>query len=338
MEDSYIRIGHGSGGRLTQELIREIFIEHFTNPILEQQADAALLSLHEKNLAFTTDTYVIDPIFFPGGDIGKLSISGTVNDLCVTGAIPKFISAGFIIEEGFAIEQLIKIVESMAREAKRSGVEIVTGDTKVVKKGQCDKIFINTSGIGYLDPDRVSLSTRSLIKNGDKVIVTGTLGDHSIAVLSAREHLTLEQNIISDAAPLNMLVESILKEPGTVHFMRDITRGGLATVLNETCEKMNFGIEIDEKMIPVQRSIQAVCDLYGFDPVYLANEGKLMIIAGKSSANKILNIIRQDKHGKNAAIIGEIVNSNPGIVVMKTQIGGKRIIDMLTGEMLPRIC
>lgn len=338
MSSDLIRIGHGSGGRLSRELIYRIFVKHFSNPALDKLSDAAWLKAHDNELAFTTDSYVIDPIFFPGGDIGQLAVSGTVNDLCVAGAKPLYMSAGFIIEEGFSISDLERIAESMAQEAREAGIQIVTGDTKVVKKGQCDKLFINTSGIGTVSPDRIHLKEADSIVPGDKIIVTGTLGDHAIAILSARENLNLDEKIISDATPLNSLTEKILKIPEEIRFMRDITRGGLATILVETCEKKSFGIEVHENAIPVHQSVRSVCELYGFDPMYLANEGKIMLIVKAGSEQTVLNRIKKDPDGQKASIIGEITETNPGKAVMISSIGGKRMIDMLSGEMLPRIC
>jgi hydrogenase expression/formation protein HypE len=338
MSSDLIRIGHGSGGRLSRELIDQVFVKHFSNPVLDRLSDAANLKSTNEALAFTTDSYVIDPIFFPGGDIGQLAVSGTVNDLCVAGAKPLYLSAGFIIEEGFSITDLKKIAVSMAEEASAAGIQIVTGDTKVVKKGQCDKIFINTSGIGVISPDRLHLKDSDTITPGDKIIISGTIGDHAIAILSARENLKLDEEIVSDATPLNSLTEKILENPKDIKFMRDITRGGLATILVETCERKKFGIQIDEKTLPVHQSVQSVCDLYGFDPMYLANEGKIMIIVKSGTEESILSRIRKDTYGQEAAIIGEITRTNPGKAVMISSIGGKRMIDMLSGEMLPRIC
>ncbi len=336
--DDIIRIGHGSGGRLTRELIDTIFLKYFNNPILSGLNDASTLSMEINTLAFTTDSYVIDPIFFPGGDIGKLALSGTVNDLCVSGAIPKYLSCGFIIEEGLPIADLKKIVKSMAAEAVRAGVSIVTGDTKVVKRGQCDKIFINTSGIGILPSDRMHISNGNTIQRGDKIILSGTLGNHTIAILAAREGLTLDEAILSDTAPLNKLVEKVLRQPSDIRFMRDITRGGLATVLTEICEKKEFGIEIEEKNIPVRQSVRAVCELYGFDPLYLANEGKMILIVKQGTEDKIIEQLHADELGQDAAVIGEICINHSGKAVLQSVIGGRRMIDMLSGEMLPRIC
>lgn len=336
--DSIIRIGHGSGGRLTRELIDTLFVKYFNNPILAGLKDASTITVEERTLSFTTDSYVIDPIFFPGGDIGKLALSGTVNDLCVSGAFPKYISCGFILEEGLLLSDLETIVASMAKEAKNAGVSIVTGDTKVVKRGQCDRIFINTAGIGILPANRVHISQGSLVQPGDKIIVSGSLGDHAIAILAAREGLGLDEAILSDAAPLNQLTEKALKQPSNVHFMRDITRGGLATVLAEICENKTFGIEITEKEIPVKQSVKAVCELYGFDPLFLANEGKILLIIKQGRENEVLRQLQSDKLGKEASIIGEITKEHPGKAVMQSVIGGRRMIDMLSGEMLPRIC
>jgi len=333
-----ILIGHGSGGRLTRELIDEIFVKKFDNPLLSGLHDASIIETDSEKIAFTTDSYVIDPIFFPGGNIGKLAISGTVNDLCVSGSIPKYISCGFIIEEGLPISDLENIVTSMASEAERAGVFIVAGDTKVVKRGQCDKIFINTSGIGIIPSDRLHISSGKTIQPGDKILVSGTLGDHAIAILAARENLTLDEEIQSDTAPLNKLTEAVLVHPSDLRFMRDITRGGLATILTEVCENKDFGIDVDEKNIPIRQSVKSICELYGFDPLYLANEGKMMLIVRQESENIILQRLKTEKHGVDATIIGEITISHPGKAILKSVIGGRRIIEMLSGEMLPRIC
>ncbi len=338
MENDVILIGHGSGGRLSRELIDEIFKANFSNTALNVLGDSAAISLDSNTIAYTTDSYVVDPIFFQGGDIGQLAVSGTVNDLCVSGAVPKYLTAGFIIEEGFPIIDLERVVKSMAREAKRAKVDIVAGDTKVVKRGQCDKLFINTSGIGIIPADRSHLNTGNAIAVGDKIIITGTLGDHAIAILAARENLTLAEDISSDAAPLNSMTERILKEPESIRFMRDITRGGLATVLVETCEAKPFGIIIHETNLPVRQSIRAVCDLYGFDPIYLANEGKIMMVIRAGEEDKILKQLHKDPLGKEAMVVGEITSDHPQRVVMESIIGGRRIVEMLSGEMLPRIC
>ncbi|MGD2034117.1 MAG: hydrogenase expression/formation protein HypE [Bacteroidales bacterium] len=338
MNKQIIRIGHGSGGRLSNALISEIFLKHFHNPLLEELSDSVRIPAGDHEMAFTTDSYVIDPVFFPGGDIGQLAISGTVNDLSVSGAIPKYLSAGFIIEEGFPLEDLEKIVISMAGEAGNAGIRIVTGDTKVVKKGQCDKLFINTSGIGIVPKNRTHLKNRDSISAGDKIIVTGDLGDHAIAILAARENLSLDETILSDASPLNSMVEEVLTSPDDIKFMRDITRGGLATILVETCRRRPFGISVRENDIPVKQSVRAVCELYGYEPIYLANEGKIMMVVKEDKADAVLQTLRQHMNGRCAAIIGEITSGHPGKVVMLSSVGGKRMVDMLSGEMLPRIC
>jgi hydrogenase expression/formation protein HypE len=338
MNNDIILIGHGSGGRLSHELINEVFRSNFSNPALNVLGDASIVNIDSSQMACTTDSYVIDPIFFPGGDIGKLAVSGTVNDLCVSGAIPKYLTAGFIIEEGFKITELKQIAKSMANEAKNAGVAIIAGDTKVVKRGQCDKLFINTSGIGILSENCSHIHRGNTIAPGDKILVSGTLGDHAIAILSARENLTLDEKIESDVAPLNLLTEKILYMPENIRFMRDITRGGLATILVESCQKKSFGILIYEDRLPVKQGVKAVCELYGFDPLYLANEGKIMLIAKKGQEEIILDKLQKDPLGTDARVIGEVTSDHPGRVIMESVIGGKRIIEMLSGEMLPRIC
>ena len=334
--DNLILLGHGSGGRLMRELIEKVFLRHFG--MHAGLADSASISVDGSSLAYTTDSFVVDPLFFPGGNIGKLAVSGTVNDLSTCGAIPKFISCGFIIEEGFRIADLDKIVESMASEAKKAGVRIVTGDTKVVKRDQCDKLYINTSGIGYLPEDRKHICTGETIRPGDKIIVSGTLGDHAITILSEREGLTTGHQLESDVAPLNNLTEKILGQPENIRFMRDITRGGLATILAEICENKTFGIEIEEGRIPVRESVRSISELYGFDPLFLANEGKMLFIVKKETDEKILRQLHTEETGKDATIIGEVTEEHQGIAVLKSVIGGKRIIEMLGGEILPRIC
>lgn len=338
MHNKQILIGHGSGGRLSRELITEVFVKHFSNETLNTLGDASWLKCSSDQIAFTTDSYVIDPIFFPGGDIGQLAVSGTVNDLSVAGADPAFLSAGFILEEGFPIAQLEKIVISMAHEAEQAGVTIVTGDTKVVKRGQCDKLFINTSGVGFIPEGRNHLRLGNTITPRDKIIITGTLGDHAIAILSARENLKLDEDIRSDAAPLNSLTKKALRNADEIRLMRDITRGGLATVLVEVCEKKKYGMIIYEEKIPVRKSVRSICELYGFDPLYLANEGKILMIVKQGAEDAVLGRLREDPKAKEATIIGEITEENASKVVMKSSIGGKRMIDMLSGEILPRIC
>jgi hydrogenase expression/formation protein HypE len=338
MSKEMILIGHGSGGRMSHDLIKRIFYKHFSNVALNAMGDSALVTMELNNICYTTDSYVVDPIFFPGGDIGKLAISGTVNDLCVSGAIPKFLTAGFILEEGLSIDDLEKIVVSMANEAKIAGIQIVAGDTKVVKRGQCDKLFINTSGIGILPANRQHLANTMAIIPGDKILVSGSLGDHAIAILAAREKLTVGGAICSDAYPLNNLTEKVLEHPEDIRFMRDITRGGLATVLAECAESMQSGIMIYENELPIKTAVRSVCEIYGFDPLYLANEGKIMLVVKGGQEEKILRILHADSKGLDARIIGEVTNVNPGQVIIESMVGGRRIVDMLNGEMLPRIC
>jgi hydrogenase expression/formation protein HypE len=333
-----ILLGHGSGGLMTSDLIRDMFVKFFDNPILDSLTDSAIAQVEDTLLAFTTDSFVVDPIFFPGGDIGKLAVCGTVNDLAVSGARPLYLSSGFIIEEGFPIADLEKIVRSMAGEAKKANVQIITGDTKVVKKGQCDKVFINTAGIGLIEKKYAGIAKGTLIKPDDQIIVNGYLGDHEIAILSAREHLQFEEPVISDVASLNQLISSLLEAGIEIRFMRDITRGGIATILAEISAMMNIGVLIDEQAIPVREQVTGLCEVYGFNPLYLANEGKVMMIVAPESAEMAVNLMQRFSTGKAARIIGKVTGTNPGKVLMKSLIGGTRIIDKLAGEQLPRIC
>lgn len=333
-----IRLSHGSGGKIAHELISNIFVKHFNNGILNAQTDSAILSTPGGHLAFTTDSYVVDPIFFPGGNIGKLAVCGTVNDLAVSGAKPMYLSCGFIIEEGFPTNELELIVKSMAEEASKAGVAIVTGDTKVVNKGKCDKVFINTAGIGILNEKNRKISFGDQIEPGDKIIINGHIGDHGIAVLAAREALSFKSEVVSDCASLNFMIEQVLQHHDGIKFMRDATRGGLATVLCELAAGKGMGIKIEEDAIPIREIVAGTCEVFGFDPLYLANEGKVVMVVKESVAAEVLRTLKSHPLGSEAAIIGEIVESNPGKVVMQTSIGGKRIVDMLSGEMLPRIC
>ena len=333
-----ILLGHGSGGKLTSDLIKKSFIEYFDNPVLKAMTDSAVININGKLLAFTTDSYVVDPIFFPGGDIGKLSVCGTINDLAVSGAKPVFISAAFIIEEGFSINDLEKITKSMRYEADKAGVVIVTGDTKVVNKGQCDKIFINTTGIGIMEKKFENISTGKDIQPGDKIIVNGYIGDHGIAVMGARENLKFESEIVTDCASLNHLIKSVLDSGADIKFMRDITRGGLATVVSEITTNRKFGISINESDLPVRESVRGMCEIFGYDPLFLANEGKVLMIVSDRSSHKALATMKENEYGRDSAIIGEITPDNAGKAVLQSIVGGLRIIDKLTGEMLPRIC
>ncbi|PKP22659.1 MAG: hydrogenase expression/formation protein HypE [Bacteroidetes bacterium HGW-Bacteroidetes-21] len=333
-----VLLGHGSGGKLSHDLIKQIFVKHFDNEILRQQTDAALLKVDAGNIAFTTDSYVVDPIFFPGGNIGKLAVCGTVNDLSVSGATPKYISAAFIIEEGFPLSDLETIVETMALEAKKAGVLIVTGDTKVVNKGQCDKVFINTAGIGVLEEEYKEISFGKTINPGDKIIVNGTIADHGMAIMASRNFGNFKTDITSDCACLNGLIKTVLDSGCKVKFMRDATRGGLATVLCELSESGALGIEINETSVLVNENVRGICELLGFDPFYVANEGKIVLVADNNDAEKVLAIMQSHELGKQSSIIGEFVTDHAGKTILNTEIGGKRIIDMLAGEQLPRIC
>lgn len=338
MRHNQVLLGHGSGGKLSHDLIADIFVKYFNNPILKQQTDSALLKVDRQHLAYTTDSYVVDPIFFPGGNIGKIAIAGTVNDLAVSGAKPLYLSTGFIIEEGFSLKDLEIIVKSMAEEAKKAGVLIVTGDTKVVDKGKCDKLFINTSGIGLLSEKLLDISSGKNISVGDKIIINGRIADHGMAILSARNELNIRSTIESDCACLNHLIESVVASGANIKFMRDATRGGLATVLSELAAGKNYGLSIDEAKLVISEPVKGMCEILGFDPMYVANEGKVVMIVDAKDAEKTIKLMNADPLGKEAAIIGEIVGEHPGKGWITTSIGGKRIIDMLTGEQLPRIC
>lgn len=345
-KDEQITLAHGSGGKSMHELIEGLFLEYLRNPLLELLEDQAVFEVGGDNqktrLAFTTDSYVVDPIFFPGGNIGSLAVHGTVNDIAMSGARPLYLSAGFILEESFAIVDLRRILESMRDAALEAGVQIVTGDTKVVQKGGADKIFINTSGIGVIEsPANISASRAQV---GDKVVLSGTLGDHGTTILIARGELELETEIESDSAPLNLLVKEMLDEAArlgkteAIHCLRDPTRGGAATTLNEIAMSSEVYIEIFEDLIPVREEVKGACEILGLDPLYVANEGKLMAIVSADIAEKIVTRMKQNKYGQNACIIGEVNAEPEGIVAMKTGFGGTRIVDMLVGEQLPRIC
>ena len=316
-------------------LVDAVFIKRFDNKILSEKKDSAILKLANKNIAFTTDSYVVNPIFFPGGDIGSLAVHGTVNDLAVCGSRPLFISLGLIIEEGFDAGLLEKIAGSIKEAAKRSGVKVVTGDTKVVERGSCDKIFINTSGIGEIVYG--GLSIRS-IRHEDAVIISGGIGEHAISVLSKREGIEFGTKVKSDSAPLNGLISKILRASNKIRFMRDPTRGGLATTLNEIAGFCAFGISIDEDEIPVSRGVTTACELLGFNPLYLACEGRVVVITAGEDAEKVVRVMRADKNAKFAKIIGRITKDHKGKVYLNTSSGGKRLVEMLSGEQLPRIC
>ncbi len=338
MKTKNILLGHGSGGSLTHELIKSIFVKHFSNPILNVQGDSALLDITSSKVSMTTDSFVVDPLFFPGGDIGKLAVAGTVNDLAVSGAIPQYLSAAFIIEEGFPIADLEDIVKTMASEAKKAGVYIVTGDTKVVERGKCDKLFINTTGIGVLEDSKEKIGSGSQIEIGDKILINGAIGNHGMAIMAKRNDLKLTAKISSDCACLNHMISKVLDAGIRVKFMRDATRGGLSTVLHEMVDGKDYGLEIDEAQLRVDEEVQGICELLGFDPMYVANEGKVVIVVHPDDAEQALKILQSDEFGPDASIIGTIVKDHPSKGYIKTMIGGKRIVDMLSGEQLPRIC
>ena len=338
MTENKILLGHGSGGRLMHELIRDHFLRHFKNEFTGIMGDATVLPPVNGRIALTTDSFVVDPVFFPGGNIGKLAICGTVNDLAVSGADPLYLTTGFIIEEGFGMDDLERILETMSREARKAGVSIIAGDTKIVEKGKCDKIFINTTGFGVVSRQHEKISTGELIEPGDVIMVNGTLGDHGMAIMASRGSLNFKSTIESDCASLNGLTRSLLEECPGIKFMRDPTRGGLASVLCEIAENREWGIELEEENIPVNAGTRGLCEILGFDPVYVANEGKVVIVIKKEEAGRALELMKKHEFGKNASIIGEITSLHPGKIIMNTEIGGKRILDMLAGEQLPRIC
>jgi hydrogenase expression/formation protein HypE len=336
MEHDTVQLAHGSGGRMSADLIDHLFLPRFGNDILNKLEDQAVLDCPAGRLAFTTDSFVVDPIFFPGGNIGDLAINGTVNDICMSGARPRYISAAFIIEEGFAIEQLHRILVSMEEAAVRAGIRVVTGDTKVVDRGSCDKIFINTTGLGFV-PEGVNISA-SRIKAGDAIILSGTIGDHGMAVMTSRENLSFQTRIQSDSAALNGLVESMLAVTGNIKAMRDPTRGGVATTLNEFARSSQVGIRMFADSVPVLPEVHGACEVLGIDPLYVANEGKLIGVVDPAEADSVLAAMQEHPLGKDAAIIGEAVVDHPGIVTMETGLGASRIVDMPVGEQLPRIC
>ena len=337
MNHKTVQLGHGSGGKMSHELLERLFLPRFENEILNQLGDQAELNLNGARLAFSTDSFVVDPVFFPGGDIGDLAINGTVNDLAVGGADPKYLSVGFIIEEGFPIDDLHKILLSMEVAAKKANVSIVTGDTKVVNKGSVDKIFINTTGVGVI-PEQVYLAPARM-HPGDQIIVSGFIGDHGITILSSREGLALENPVETDSAALNSLIADILNTGGdAIKVMRDPTRGGVATSLNEFAQTAKRRIRLDGALLPVRPAVEGACEILGLDPLYVANEGKILVVVAPERSEKVLRTIQQHEHGKNAAIIGEVTEGDDGRVTVLTGLGAETIIDMLPGEQLPRIC
>jgi hydrogenase expression/formation protein HypE len=336
MQHEHIVLGHGSGGKLSAQLIERMFLPAFSNPLLDKLDDQAVLRINGSRLAFTTDAFVVTPLFFPGGDIGRLAINGTVNDLAMSGARPLYLAAAFILEEGLAMEELGRIVQSMREAAGNAGVQLVAGDTKVVNRGKGDKIFISTTGIGVIErPVNISADRAT---PGDKIILSGYVGDHGMAILSQRENLEFEGVIESDCAALHNLVGDMLDVCPDIHCLRDPTRGGVATVLNEIAGRSQAGMVLRETEIPVRESVRGACEILGLDPLYVANEGKLVAIVPGESAHAVVERMRQNPLGTDARVIGEVVASHPGMVLMQTEIGGTRVLDTLFGEQLPRIC
>jgi hydrogenase expression/formation protein HypE len=332
-----IVMGHGAGGRMSHQLIQKAFMSAFDNPALRAGDDAARVesNLHA-NLAISTDAHVVFPLFFPGGDIGKLAVCGTVNDVAMLGAKPLYLTAGFILEEGLPMETLKQVVASMKAAADEAGVQIVAGDTKVVQKGKADGLYITTAGVGVVR-EGVSISGANA-KAGDAIILSGSIGDHGIAVLAARGELGFQSSLQSDVAPLNHLIDAMMNASSNVHVLRDPTRGGLATTLNEIANQSNVGIILNEETLPVHPEVAAACEMLGFDPLYVANEGKLVTMVAREDAEKVLSAMRATKYGETAVIIGEVTAEPRGRVLLKTELGSTRIVDMLAGEMLPRIC
>ncbi|MHA3771227.1 hydrogenase expression/formation protein HypE [Verrucomicrobiota bacterium sgz303538] len=331
-----IVLAHGSGGKLSQRLMQSVVLPQFRNRLLEPLHDGAIFSLNGARIAFSTDSFVVSPLFFPGGDIGKLAIHGTVNDLAMCGARPLYLSVGFILEEGLPMDDFRRVVQSMRDAAEEAGVELVTGDTKVVDRGKADRIFINTSGVGLV-PEGVNIHP-ARAQPGDKVIVSGPIAEHGIAILSVREGLAFETEIASDTAPLNGLVAAMLAASQDIHVLRDPTRGGVTSALTEIAQSARRGIVLNETFIPIREEVKGACEILGLDPLYVANEGKLVAIVSASDAESVLSAMRTHPMGREAAIIGEVTSEHPGFVLMKTRVGGTRVVDMLAGEQLPRIC
>jgi hydrogenase expression/formation protein HypE len=332
-----IVMGHGAGGRMSHQLIQKAFMSAFDNAALRAGDDAARLeSGVHGNLAISTDSHVVFPLFFPGGDIGRLAVCGTVNDVAMLGATPLYLTAGFILEEGLPMETLQRVVASMKAAAEEAGVQIVAGDTKVVQKGKADGLYITTAGVGLIRPNLTIGGAQA--KVSDVILLSGSIGDHGIAVLDARGELGFQSTVQSDVAPLNHLIEAMLNASRQVHVLRDPTRGGLATTLNEIATQSNVGILLREETIPVRPEVNAACEMLGFDPLYIANEGKLVAIVAREEAESVLNAMRSTRYGEEAVIIGEVIDEPRGRVLLKTTLGSTRIVDMLAGEMLPRIC
>ncbi|MFZ5571532.1 MAG: hydrogenase expression/formation protein HypE [Thermodesulfobacteriota bacterium] len=331
-----ILLDHGSGGKIANRLIRDLLLPAFDDPELSRLNDGAILETNGLRIAFSTDSFVVEPLFFPGGNIGDLAVNGTVNDIAMCGAVPLYLSTGLILEEGFDMGELSVIVDTMGRAARGAGVRVVTGDTKVVPGGAADKLFINTSGIGII-PAGVDIAARRA-EPGDLILLSGTIADHGMAVLARREGLTFETTIVSDTAPLNRMVAAMLAVTRNIHTLRDPTRGGVGAILNEIAQSAGVGIRIWEEKIPLRPEVGGLCELLGFDPLFVANEGKLVAFVPEAEAEAVLEAIRHDPLGENACIIGRVLADSPGRVVMETRIGGTRLIDTPAGEQLPRIC
>jgi hydrogenase expression/formation protein HypE len=336
MNSGTIQLDQGSGGRATHELVQDLFVSVLENEYLREMNDSALVEVQNGRIAITTDSYVVDPIFFPGGNIGSLAVHGTVNDLAMRGARPLYLTAGFILEEGLPLESLARIVESMAEAAREAKVLIVAGDTKVVPRGKADKIFVNTAGIGIV-PAGVTIGGQHA-QPGDAVLINGTIGDHGMAVLCKREGLTFENEIQSDSTSLNDLVAKMMDASPHIHVLRDPTRGGVATTLNEIAQQSRVGIRLFEEVLPIREDVAGACELLGLDPLYVANEGKVLVCVPADSAAVVLEAMQSHHHGKLAIQIGEVVATDTGRVFLRTRIGGHRLVDMLRGEQLPRIC
>jgi len=336
MENDKILLDHGSGGKISHSLLTDTILPVFDNFILSELNDGAIFDIKKNRFAFSTDTYVVDPIFFPGGNIGDLAINGTVNDIAMCGATPLYLSIGLIMEEGFPMADLKTILKGMGIAAEKAGVKVVTGDTKVVPKGAVDKIFVNTSGVGLIPKDIDMRSHKA--RPGDKIILSGNIADHGITILTSREGMNFDTRIKSDTAPLNHMVNHMLSVNKDVHVLRDPTRGGVGTALNEIAVASKIGIKIFEEKVPVKDEVAGICELLGLDPLYVANEGKLLAFVGADNAENLLAAVKENEFGKDACIIGEVIADHPGKVFMKTAIGGTRIVDMLSGEQLPRIC
>jgi hydrogenase expression/formation protein HypE len=336
LRDDLVTLAHGAGGKATRNLVEALFLKELDNPFLAPLGDSALLDLNGFRVAFTTDSYVVKPIFFPGGDIGKLAVNGTVNDLAVAGARPLFLSAGFVIEEGFAVADLRRVAASTAAAARAAGVVIAAGDTKVVERGKADGLYVNTAGVGLLGPGPPPALER--VRPGDRVLVSGTLGDHGMAVLVARGELDLEVDLVSDTAPVHELAAALLELGDALRWMRDPTRGGLATTLNELTGETGLAVRLKEDALPVRPAVAGACEILGIDPLYVANEGKLVAVVAADAADAALAALRAHSLGKEAAAIGEVVPEPEGLVLLETSLGGTRIVDMLVGDPLPRIC